>query len=137
MPSTQEVLNHHLACFAASDLEGTLADFNEDSVLLTPQGALKGLPAIRTFFEAAYAEFGQPGTQLKLNQMLIDGECAYIAWEAETSASTYEAATDTFFIKDGRIVVQAFGAKVTPKLAAGAADAALRTGAEYSGLGVA
>ena len=51
MPSTQEVLNHHLACFAASDLEGTLADFNEDSVLLTPRGGLNGLRAILTLFQ--------------------------------------------------------------------------------------
>jgi hypothetical protein len=136
MSSTQEILNHHLACFAASDLEGTLADFGEDSVLLTPQGPLRGLPAIRTFFEAAFAEFAQPGTQLKLNQMVVEGECAYVAWEAETSANRYEAATDTFLIRDGRIALQAFGAKITPHVARHS-NAALDAGTEYSGIGVA
>src|SRR3954469_6026988 len=61
MSATQDVLNHHLTCFAASDLEGTLADYAEDAVIITPQGVLKGLSEIRMFFENGYAEFGQPG----------------------------------------------------------------------------
>ena len=137
MPSTQEILNHHLACFAASDVEGILADYSEESVLLSPQGALKGLAALRTFFETAFADFGQPGTQFKMNQMLVDGDCAFIAWDAETSASNYEAATDTFVIRDGRIAVQTIGAKITPKVVARPSDSATRVGTEYSGVGVA
>jgi len=60
--STRDVLDHHLQCFGAGDLEGTLADYAADSVLLTADGALRGLPAIREFFARVYAEFGQPGT---------------------------------------------------------------------------
>jgi ketosteroid isomerase-like protein len=115
MPSTQDVLNHHLGCFGASDLEGTLSDFTEQSVLMTPLGALRGLGEIRSFFETAYAEFGQPGTKFTLHQMLVEGDCAFVAWDAETVANKYEAASDTFLIRDGRIEVQTFSAKITPK----------------------
>ena len=47
MPSTRDVLDHHLQCFGAGDLEGTLADYAADAALLTPEGALRGVPAIR------------------------------------------------------------------------------------------
>jgi hypothetical protein len=50
MRSTRDVLDHHLQCFGAGDLEGTLADYTPDSALLTPEGALRGLAAIREFF---------------------------------------------------------------------------------------
>ena len=117
MRSTQDVLNHHLACFAASDLEATLTDYSGDSVVMTPDGAIHGLGDIRAFFEGAYAEFGQPGTKFTMRQMLVDGDCAFIVWEAETSANTFELATDTFVVRDGRIAVQTFAAKITPKRA--------------------
>jgi ketosteroid isomerase-like protein len=117
MRSTKDVFEHHLACFANSDLEGTLSDFTEQSVLMTPLGALRGLSEIRGFFETAYAEFGAPGTKFTAHQMLVDGDCAFIAWDAETSANKYEGASDTFIIRDGRIAVQTFSAKVTPKSA--------------------
>jgi hypothetical protein len=135
MPSTEEILDHHLGCFASCDVEATLSDYTESSVLLTPQGALRGLPAIRAFFETAYAELRQPGTQFRLQQKLVDGDCAFVAWEGETSVSTYEAASDTFVIRDGRIIVQTFAAKVTPKTPSMAHRVDID--AEYPGIGVA
>ena len=115
MPSTRDVLDHHLQCFGAGDLEGTLADYTADSTLLTPDGALRGLPAIREFFARVYAEFGKPGTTVSMRQLLVEGECAFICWDGETSDNTYEAASDTFLVRDGRIAVQTFAAKVTAR----------------------
>ena len=40
---TQEVINHHLSAFLDADLNEIMKDFTEDSELLTPDGALKGL----------------------------------------------------------------------------------------------
>jgi ketosteroid isomerase-like protein len=129
MSATQDVLNHHLTCFAASDLEGTLSDYTDDSVIMTPQGVFKGLSEIRMFFENGYAEFGQPGTQFTMHKMLVDGEYAFIFWEAETATNRFEAASDTFVIRDGRILAQTFAAKVVPK-----ADINSEVGTAYSGV---
>jgi hypothetical protein len=117
MRSTKDVFDHHLACFAAGDLEGTLSDFSEQSVLMTPLGAIRGLTELRRFFEAVYTEFAEPGARFTTHQMLIEGDCAFVAWDAESSANTYEGASDTFVIRDGRIAVQTFSAKVTAKRA--------------------
>ena len=50
-----------------------------------------------------------------MKQRLIEGEVAYIVWVAETADNVYELATDTFLVRDGKIAVQSFTAKVTPK----------------------
>ena len=129
MSATQDVLNHHLACFAATDLEGTLSDYSEDAVIMTPQGVFKGLSEIRMFFENGYAEFGQPGTQFTMHKMIVDGDYAFIFWDAETPTNRFEAASDTFVIRDGRIRAQTFAAKVVPK-----SDFASEVGSAYSGV---
>jgi len=41
MRSTAEVLDDHLQCFAARDLEGILADYSPDAVFFGPEGALR------------------------------------------------------------------------------------------------
>lgn len=115
MRSTQDVLDHHLHCFATANLEETLVDYTDDSVLLTPDGALRGLSAIRGFFEMAYAEFGRDGTTFTMRQKLVEPECAFIVWDAETVDNTFELGNDTFVVRDGRIAVQTLATKVTPK----------------------
>jgi hypothetical protein len=60
-------------------------------------------------------EFAKPGASFSMHEQRIDGEYAYIRWGAETADNSYEAATDTFVVRDGKIVAQSFAAKITPK----------------------
>jgi ketosteroid isomerase-like protein len=115
MSTTQSVFEHHLQCFGTADLDGILGDYSENSALLTHAGAFKGRAAIRSFFEAAFAEFTKPGTTFDAGQSYVEGDCAFIVWSADTPDNRYEVASDTFLIRDGKIVVQTFAAKVTPK----------------------
>ena len=117
MSSTRAVLDHHLQCFGSCDLDGILSDYTDDSVLLMPEGALKGRSAIREFFVGAFAEFGRPGTTFELKSMHVEGDYAFIFWDAETADHRFEAATDTFVVRDGRIALQSYAAKITPKRA--------------------
>src|SRR4029453_7369383 len=87
----------------------------QDAVLFTADGPLKGAEAIRPFFQAMVAEFGKPGATFSLEQQFIEGNYAYILWSAETVDNVYEMGTDTFVVRDGKIVAQSFTGKVTPK----------------------
>lgn len=51
---TKEILDHHIAAFVETDLNELMKDYKESSELLTPQGAMKGLHAIRLFFEEVF-----------------------------------------------------------------------------------
>jgi hypothetical protein len=44
-------------CFGAGDLNGVLSDYAPNAVLFTPDGPLRGVNAIKPFFQAFFAEF--------------------------------------------------------------------------------
>jgi len=115
MPSTREVLDHHLKSFAAGDLEGILGDYAPGAVMFTPDGPLRGAAAIRPFFHALLAEFAKPGASFSMNLQSIEGDYAYCIWTAETADNVYELATDTLVVHEGQIVAQSFAGKITRK----------------------
>src|SRR5688572_10757407 len=116
MPSTQEVLEHHLKSFAVGDIEGILADYAPDAVMFTPDGPLRGRDSIRPFFHTLLAEFAKPGASFSMNVQSVEGDYAYCIWTAETADNLYELATDTLVVRDGKIVAQSFAGKITPKV---------------------
>ena len=115
MRPTRAVIDNHLACFGAKNLEGILSDYAADAILFTPGGVLKGPDAIKPLFERMLAEFSRPGASFALRQMEIDGEHAFIVWSAETADNIYELGTDTFVVRAGKIAVQSFAGKIVPK----------------------
>ena len=121
MMSTQEVLDHHLKCLAAGDLEGIVADYAPDAVLITPpghfssDGILRGKAGAQQGFSALLRELGQPGTSFQMEHMSIEGDYAYIVWRAETPDNIYDFGSDTFVIRNGKIVAQTFAGKIIPK----------------------
>ena len=94
MASTKDVIDHHLKCFGEGDLKGILSDYTPDAVLFTSDGPLRGTDAIKPLFQAMVAEFGKPGATFSMNEL----------------------GTDTFVVRDGKIVAQSFTDKVTPKV---------------------
>jgi hypothetical protein len=50
-----------------------------------------------------------------MKQQFVEGDHAYILWTAETADNVYELGTDTFVVRDGKIVAQSFTGKITPK----------------------
>jgi ketosteroid isomerase-like protein len=113
--STSEVLDRHLQSFAERDVDGVLADYSSDAVLFAPGGPLKGPEAIKPLFESLISEFAKPGSSFTLQLRSIEGDHAYILWTAETADNWYEFATDTFVVRNGKIVAQSFAAKIKPK----------------------
>jgi ketosteroid isomerase-like protein len=115
MRTTGDVLDQHLKCFSENDLDGVLADYTSDAVLFVPDSPLKGPDAIRPFSQAFFAELAKPGASFSMHQRYVEGDYAYILWSAETADNSYEAATDTFVVQNGKIEAQSFAAKITPK----------------------
>ena len=113
MTSTQDVLEHHLHCFGQGDLNGILSDYAPDAVLFTPDGPLRGPEAITALFTAMLSEFGKPGARFSMRRQYVEGDYAYIVWDAETADNLYELGTDTFHVRDGKIAVQSFASKTT------------------------
>lgn len=115
MATTQDVLANHLKCFGAGDLDGILSDYARDAILVTPDGPLKGVDEIRPLFVSMIEEFQKPGATFRMQRQFVDGDFAYILWTAETADNVYELGTDTFVVRDGKIAVQTFTGKTTPR----------------------
>lgn len=115
MNSTQNVLDHHLKSFAERDLAGVLSDYAPNAVLYTAQGPLRGVEQIKTLFQPLIDEFRKPGARFDLLHQTIDGEFGYIIWTGQSADNVYELGTDTFVVKNGKIVAQSFAGKVAPK----------------------
>ena len=113
--TTQAVVNHHLERFAALDMQGVMADYAPDAILIVPTGVLRGVNQITPLFQDLFAEFAKPGATFDLQKQVIEGDVAYICWVAETSDNTYDLGTDTFFVPNDKIAVQTFAFKATPK----------------------
>lgn len=112
--TTEEVVNHHLAAFIRADLEEILKDFEDNSELLTPDGALKGLSSIRSFFEGVF-KIVPAGSHLEVKQTFIRGNLAYLAWTCDSPIVSIPLGTDSFIIREGKIEFQTLAAHIVFK----------------------
>ncbi len=113
--STKEVIDHHNEAFGNLDIEEVMADYDDDSVIITEGTEFRGTDEIRPVFEGFFEEFDSPETEFTLNEYTIRDNVAYIAWEAETPENVYELGTDTFVVEDGVIRTQTYTDVTRPK----------------------
>jgi ketosteroid isomerase-like protein len=97
--STKAVLARHMATLDAADLDGIMADYADDAVLITGPTVLRGTDAIRAMFSKVPKGMASAMT---MTAEICDGEIAYIAWNAPGIAF----GTDTLVVRDGKIVAQ-------------------------------
>lgn len=106
---TRRVMEHHWKAFKENDLNAVMEDYTEESFLITPGKTYKGLKAIRENFVQAFKAFPTDENPLTLKKMVIEQDVGYIIWQARTSSMNLRFATDTFVIRDGKIVRQTYG----------------------------
>jgi len=103
--STHQVFDHHLQSFAAG-LDALVSDYSEQSVIQLPDRTLRGLSEIRQFFSDFLASI-QPGfwEAFHIQRQAVEGDIAYLVWDAKPFVAM---ATDTLYVRDGKILVQTF-----------------------------
>ena len=104
--TTEEVFGHHMQAIVARDLDAILEDYTEESILdvnLAP-GPVRGLAGLRASF-AGILELFTPEviSTFKVARQDVEGEVVYLLWSA---GATIPAGSDTFVIRNGKIVVQ-------------------------------
>ena len=113
---TENTLLHQWHAFGAGDIEAIMADYAEDAVLITPDGALKGHAQIRSLFAQIFTTVFPPNsTSLHLAKQVVEGEIAYLLWSGSSPHYNAPLATDTFVMRDGKIVAQTFAAQLEGK----------------------
>lgn len=113
--TAQELLGKHLQRFESGDIDGLLSEYAADVVFITRDKTLRGPAEVRPLLEALIAEFSQPGVRFELLARRTEGDYAYITWTAETPQNQYTLGSDTFVVRNGKIVMQSSALAVTPK----------------------
>jgi ketosteroid isomerase-like protein len=112
---TQKVLDHHLKAFGSGNVKDIMADYSEDSILILPDKTLKGLKEIRPVFEEFTSKLLPPGSDFSMDKMEVHDDLAYIFWKGESKNAKFHVGTDTFIVKNGKILKQTFAGHVESK----------------------
>jgi hypothetical protein len=103
---TAATLQHHLTAIAQGDLGAILSDYCAESTLFLPDKTLHGLEEVSGFFANLLATLPANWmADFKMIRQDVAGEAAYIFWQA---SPVFPMATDTFVVRDGKIIVQTF-----------------------------
>ena len=105
--ATESVVRHHLTAFLEEQgLDAILSDYADDAFLLSESDAYCNKLAIRGFFEGFVAAL-PPGaiSRFTLRTLRVQGDVAYITWSAGIEMPL---GTDTFVVRQGKIVAQTF-----------------------------
>jgi predicted SnoaL-like aldol condensation-catalyzing enzyme len=109
--SSKNFLMHHLNSFLNNDLDAVISDYTSESVLITPNATYTGKKEIREFFAELVKYFPKQETNFKLNRTVIKNEMLYIVWDAKSPLINVSLGTDTFIIKDGKILQQTYASQ--------------------------
>lgn len=100
--TVEQILMHHLIAFGDNSLDEILKDYTEQSVIMTPNGTVKGLTEIRKFF-TAFFEVIPTGSHFEMRQKTIEGNVAYIVWASKSNVADIPMGTDTFVFDGDKI----------------------------------
>ncbi len=95
------------------DLAALMADYEDDSILVTMDAAYEGKDAIQAFFARSLA--AMPGLQLTSSAVNLCGEAVLCSWSGDSPAARIPSGVDSFVIRDGKIRLQTGWFTVVPK----------------------
>jgi ketosteroid isomerase-like protein len=110
--TSKNIIMHHLGSFQDNDLEAVLADYTNESVLITQDGTYNGPEEIKDFFATLMIHFPKQQSNFELDKVVVNNELVYIVWHATTPSLEVPLGTDTFIIKDDKIYQQTFAGQM-------------------------
>jgi ketosteroid isomerase-like protein len=113
--SVSEVLDHHIRTLNACQVDEVVYDYAPDAIIITQEGVVKGLSAIREFFINSTTNVLPLSSVSKMAAKIVEGEVAFIVWSAESPKFSFLLGTDTFIIRKGEIIEQTFAGLIQEK----------------------
>jgi ketosteroid isomerase-like protein len=104
---TESVVQNHLRAFVEKKgIDAILRDYDDDARFLSEIRTYHGKREIRHFFEAFIASLPPDAiNRFSLRTLRVEGDIAYITWGV---GDAVPLGTDTFVVRNGKIVSQTF-----------------------------
>lgn len=114
----EEIMLHHIDAVGSGNMEEILKDYTEESLIISPEKTYQGLKNLPPFF-TSWIEGVPPGAGelFEITHQHIVGEVAYIVWKM---GDFVPFATDTYVIRDGKIMLHLFAPYLPKKQMQGA-----------------
>lgn len=96
----QEVFAHHGQALAAGDLDEIVADYADDSFVITPAGIARGKEGIRQLFVKLLDDI--PNALWDLKTQIFEGDILFLEWTANSAVSRVDDGVDTFVFETAR-----------------------------------
>jgi hypothetical protein len=109
----QELFAHHGKALAAGDLDEIVADYTDDSVVITTAGASRGKEGARKAFVKLLDDL--PNAAWDLKTQIFDGDVLFLEWAADSAINRVDDGVDTFVFRDGMICAQTIRYTPQPK----------------------
>ena len=106
MLSANEVFDHHLSVFGSGNIDEILTDYTEDTIMIYGDRVWRGLSGARDFFHLWLDDLIPAGSRFDLIDRVAVDDWLYITWSAESPRYLFDYGTDTFLIRDGKILRQ-------------------------------
>lgn len=103
---TTAVMTRNEAAFGRGDLDGVIANYAEDAVLVRPGRIYRGRAEIRAMFAEVFAHFA--GLTPQSNTMTVAGRLALLTWTATSPGGRVVQGVDSFVIEGDQIVAQSY-----------------------------
>lgn len=107
----QDTFKHHLEALGAGDLDGMVADYSDDALLITPSSVSRGKDGVRQWFVETLQALGKI-SRFDVPTQVFEDDVLLIEWSADTDAGKVDA-VDTFIFRDGEIRVQTVRTTIT------------------------
>jgi hypothetical protein len=103
--TTREVLDDHLALRLSGDLETDIQrNYAPDVVLISLTGVRRGHQGVRD--QAAELLDVMRGGEYRYRKVLVADDYGYLEWDAESDKGRISKGSDSYVVRDGRLVAQ-------------------------------
>ncbi|MBF8269237.1 MAG: hypothetical protein HW386_946 [Gammaproteobacteria bacterium] len=101
----ERIVEHHMASGNSRNIDEIMTDYADDAILIAPDGAVhKGKQAILASFQQLMTQ--DPSSIITPTRKIYEGDVGYIVWTINAGQPNVVNGSDTFIIRDGKIVVQ-------------------------------
>jgi hypothetical protein len=108
----QEIFQHHTAALMAGDVDEFVADYDDDALVITPQGVLRGPDGARALVTDMLGRL--PNATLQALTQIFEGDVLFLEWAAVSDKAQVRDGVDTFVFRGDSIGVQTVHCTVEP-----------------------
>jgi hypothetical protein len=109
-----QLIAQHLEALKQGNVEQLLADYDDNAYLIFAGGVIEGKEALSGLFEQFVTGLIPPGsTKWKIQPLTAHKGIVYCRWQACSHTHSILYASDTFVVKDNKIVAQTSVGEIT------------------------